>query len=616
MSTLLPQIGSRISLISRADIRYEGLLFTVDPVACTIALSNVQSYGTEGRETSCPVGPQTGTYDYILFRGSDIKDIKILPISSANAAVEKSSSGSRVNNIKPTGAAVFEAFNSGGSGSVISQVKPAASSHKPVVLKESTNVQSKISSKPDDNNSVNTTITNTIHANTAASSEKSSSGKRFSHYQASTASADTVLKQQDAVAGTGNSKQTTNSKQTSVKKAADDKSSDNVVSGGRKKEAKQVPKVNVAKELLHTGKQSKSAVTADNEKYNNKDETYYNNSSKSRSTSYSASAANNRRYNNMPSSAENYEMNGVGNPHIVPTPFNVRNGPGPDMMYGRYNDGVDYNYRHPSYGGGGGGGGYHRGMQQATATANPWQFRGAPPGGNFRNNMGRGAGTAAGSGGGGQWTAGKNVPSRLDHRFNDSPGMMPPPRHYGQQPTMIYRSSARLDTRHQGNKKQETEDYSAEYDFETANSKFEELKCQFSKINMNDVESEHNNDVVVVKNNDGLETSDAEAGPSGVQAAAAAAEDGPSENSKAFYDKAKSFFDNISCETHEKSKIKRNNWMSERKLNSETFGMNAARSAGAAAAAYRSGRGHGHYVQGNRDDSRNIKNYRYGYGRY
>lgn len=36
----MPEIGSKISLISKADIRYEGKLFTVDPNECTIALSH------------------------------------------------------------------------------------------------------------------------------------------------------------------------------------------------------------------------------------------------------------------------------------------------------------------------------------------------------------------------------------------------------------------------------------------------------------------------------------------------------------------------------------------------------------------------------------------------
>lgn len=40
MSAGMPELGSKISLISKADIRYEGRLFTVDPQECTIALAN------------------------------------------------------------------------------------------------------------------------------------------------------------------------------------------------------------------------------------------------------------------------------------------------------------------------------------------------------------------------------------------------------------------------------------------------------------------------------------------------------------------------------------------------------------------------------------------------
>ncbi|XP_026316935.1 protein LSM14 homolog B-B-like isoform X4 [Hyposmocoma kahamanoa] len=78
MSSGMPELGSKISLISKADIRYEGRLFTVDPQECTIALASVRSFGTEDRETQYPVAPQTQVYDYILFRGSDIKDIRVL----------------------------------------------------------------------------------------------------------------------------------------------------------------------------------------------------------------------------------------------------------------------------------------------------------------------------------------------------------------------------------------------------------------------------------------------------------------------------------------------------------------------------------------------------------
>ncbi|XP_051176198.1 protein LSM14 homolog B isoform X3 [Leptopilina boulardi] len=78
MDSGMPELGSKISLISKADIRYEGRLFTVDPQECTIALANVRSFGTEDRDTQIPVAPQNQIYEYILFRGTDIKDIRVV----------------------------------------------------------------------------------------------------------------------------------------------------------------------------------------------------------------------------------------------------------------------------------------------------------------------------------------------------------------------------------------------------------------------------------------------------------------------------------------------------------------------------------------------------------
>lgn len=73
----VPYLGSKISLISRSEIRYEGILYTIDTKESTVALAKVRSYGTEDRPTDRPVAPRDETYEYIIFRGADIKDIRV-----------------------------------------------------------------------------------------------------------------------------------------------------------------------------------------------------------------------------------------------------------------------------------------------------------------------------------------------------------------------------------------------------------------------------------------------------------------------------------------------------------------------------------------------------------
>lgn len=84
MANQTPYIGSKISLISKLDIRYEGVLYTVDTQDSTIALSKVRSFGTEDRPTSNPVSARDDVYEYIIFKASDIKDLIVCETPKPN----------------------------------------------------------------------------------------------------------------------------------------------------------------------------------------------------------------------------------------------------------------------------------------------------------------------------------------------------------------------------------------------------------------------------------------------------------------------------------------------------------------------------------------------------
>ena len=70
-------IGSKITVVSNMGVRYEGILNAIDTVASTVELTNVVSFGTEGRGTTQIQGSNT-VYPNVVFRGSDIKDFGVI----------------------------------------------------------------------------------------------------------------------------------------------------------------------------------------------------------------------------------------------------------------------------------------------------------------------------------------------------------------------------------------------------------------------------------------------------------------------------------------------------------------------------------------------------------
>ncbi|KAH6604891.1 hypothetical protein Trco_006598 [Trichoderma cornu-damae] len=77
--TMSEFLGSRISLISKSDIRYVGTLHEINSDESTVSLENVRSFGTEGRRgrPEEEIAPSDQVYEYIVFRGSDVKDLRI-----------------------------------------------------------------------------------------------------------------------------------------------------------------------------------------------------------------------------------------------------------------------------------------------------------------------------------------------------------------------------------------------------------------------------------------------------------------------------------------------------------------------------------------------------------
>lgn len=77
-ASAIPYIGSKISLVTNSELRYEGTLININTVNSTVTLRDVRMSGTEGRKA--PHGyvmPSSEVFDYIIFNGKDIKDLTV-----------------------------------------------------------------------------------------------------------------------------------------------------------------------------------------------------------------------------------------------------------------------------------------------------------------------------------------------------------------------------------------------------------------------------------------------------------------------------------------------------------------------------------------------------------
>ncbi|KAG5678572.1 hypothetical protein PVAND_008235 [Polypedilum vanderplanki] len=449
-TSMMPELGSKISLISKADIRYEGRLFTVDPQECTIALANVRSFGTEDRETPYPIAPQPTVYDYILFRGSDIKDIRVVnnvPIPNDPAIMQLQMPqqpqqgfpqnfplqqqpgsgfgpfGQLTQQGPPQSGANIGGLPIGGGQNIPQQQQPPQQQQQQAQSLSPNQLQQTQANQQQQGNKNNNNLTNVGVGQTKKSNSRS---------------------------GTPNAR-----------------------------------KSPISDMSVQTNQQRDQNAGGNKERY--------------------------QRNNNQRNSNNNQQQH------------RERRDSGRNEIQNERREG---------------GGGYRNQNQQR----GPQMQRGGGSGynNNHRNNLMRQGNQGSGR-------------------------MRPPPQFFRQNQNKMMQQNGQQ----RGNKNQNTLKFDNEFDFEQANSKFEELRSQFTKLK---VGTEENKQTPEQQVNGETEKKDDSGNETGADHEAECED-------VSGYDKNKSFFDNISCEAVERSKGKphRPDWRQERKINSETFGYSTNR---------------------------------------
>lgn len=171
-------------MISKKNIRYEGILYSINETNSTLALQNVKSYGTEGRDETDPatafVAPQEGIHAYLLFRGCDIKDLHVheQQQDSSDASQETSKSETQPVDPVPTTKLTEKTCKRDTTDKEIqnpSAVPVKSSTSAPATKKESQPVGSTKKERPV---SDNTTATNSNSNNNNSNSQRRSTTTR------------------------------------------------------------------------------------------------------------------------------------------------------------------------------------------------------------------------------------------------------------------------------------------------------------------------------------------------------------------------------------------------------------------------------------------------------